>query len=265
MNKLMISAAVAAIALSNAQSAHALSVVGWVACRINCDAGRAIDRAHDQIKQQVPVYRQVEEGGSRIVQRGFEELGGEVGGPALSEWIFASKRNALNAGTMPIPPQMRMQLAGYFSELILNSVRFRVGVGNEFALAANAFRNGAIAITLDDVIVFQNWPDAQNNVHLWAHELAHVEQYKTWGVLDFAKRYVKDVDGVERGADARASGWVSWRQSQAAPMQPGPQFPAFGPAPQQVYYPPQQAGPWWPVQQQYPPQPWGCYAGYTCR
>jgi len=49
-------------------------------------------------------------------------------------------------------------------------------------LPALSFRFGdASAITLDDVVMFRNESDAQNNPVLWAHELAHVMQHEWWG------------------------------------------------------------------------------------
>jgi hypothetical protein len=114
-------------------------------------------------------------------------------------------------------------------------------------LPALSFRFGdAAAIALIDVVMFRNERDAQNNPKLWAHELTHIQQYQRWGVLDFAKRYVKDHGGVEAEADANAERFASWysrRQissygdgsngnySSTAPNRPGPYQSAGGYAP----------------------------------
>lgn len=55
-------------------------------------------------------------------------------------------------------------------------------------------------MTLIDIIVFRHQADAEDNVALWAHELHHVQQYQTWGVAEFARRYSRDFDAVEAPA-----------------------------------------------------------------
>jgi hypothetical protein len=117
--------------------------------------GDDLDDAHRKLKQAVPPYGRAEETVSGAVRKGFEELGGEAGGPALAEWIRASRANVINAGVRPIPPQIRQAVAGFVPEHILQKVRYRSGWGNEVALPALSFRFGdAAAITLDDIVCF---------------------------------------------------------------------------------------------------------------
>ncbi|MCG7962007.1 MAG: DUF4157 domain-containing protein [Candidatus Thiodiazotropha taylori] len=125
----------------------------------------------------------------------------EIYGPQLKDWILLSRDDARRAGTNPIPTHIKKQLVTYFPESLLNKVEYRNGQGNELALQSNAFRFGdATAITLGNVIVFKNSYDSWNNVILWAHEIAHVDQYERWGISDFAKRYIRDYSSVEREA-----------------------------------------------------------------
>lgn len=190
-------------------------------------AGTALDDAHRDFKEQVPVYGDVEEGLADGVRKGFEELNGEVDGPILANWIWASRQDVINAGVEPLPPYIYEAMQGYFPEHILQKVRWRTGWGNEIALPALSFRFGdAAAITLDEIVMFRDWDDAQGNLALWAHELTHVVQYDQWGVMDFAKRYVKDYGGVEGEAEDNAGRFLTWynMRQQTAEAQ-FPQFP----------------------------------------
>ena len=88
---------------------------------------------------------------------------------------------------MAIPMNVRNALRGYIDEASLNQVRFKVG-DNGFLNLANLsfsygdkFGNEVQAVTLIDVVVFRNEFDAYNNMSLWAHELAHVKQFRDWG------------------------------------------------------------------------------------
>lgn len=177
-----------------------------------CGAGKALDDAHREIKKQVPPYGRAEEGISGGVRKGFEELNGEVDGPILAEWIRASRNDVINAGARPIPPAIYNALQGYFPDSLLQKVRFRAGWGNEVALPVLSFRFGdAAAITLDDVVMFRDWNQANNDVGIWAHELTHVQQYERWGgILALSKRYVKSYKGVEHEAENNARNFVAW-------------------------------------------------------
>ncbi|MBU2136882.1 MAG: DUF4157 domain-containing protein, partial [Alphaproteobacteria bacterium] len=59
------------------------------------------------------------------------------------------------------------------------------------------------AVTLQDVIVFSDAAVARN-VWLWAHELAHMEQYRRLGAQGFAARYAADWRALEAEANRRA-------------------------------------------------------------
>jgi len=136
------------------------------------------------------------------VRRMFKETQVETVGPALATAIRASRNDARRAGTNQIPSRMYRLLRHCFSSRFLNNVEYRVGQGHELSLQANSFRfGGASAIALDDTVIFRRSRDAQDNLWLWAHELQHIDQYDRWGVLKFAKRYVRDHRAVEDEAD----------------------------------------------------------------
>ncbi|TBY48341.1 eCIS core domain-containing protein [Rhizobium leguminosarum] len=213
----------------------------------NCGAGKALDKANDDAKKAVPIYKSIEEGATGGVKKAVEEFNAEVHGPMLAAWIEASKADVINAGVSPIPPQIMQGLSGYFPQDLLSSVRYRSGWGNELALPALAFEFGdAAAITLGDVVMFRDQSQADTDLTIWAHELTHVGQYRDWGTLDFAKRYIKDHNGVEAAAynnAAQFNTWYSQRQQAQVPQQR--QFPQQ--VPQQF---PQQYPQQFPQQQQ---------------
>jgi hypothetical protein len=120
--------------------------------------------------------------------------------PVLAEWIVQSRNAALAQGVEQIPSSVREMLAGYVPDEVLERVRWRAG-GSAFTLQQGAFMlDEAPAITLDDVIVFADRDAALHDPKLWAHEIKHVMQYARWGVDDFAVRYLRDYQAVEKEA-----------------------------------------------------------------
>ena len=135
--------------------------------------------------------------------------------PILQNWLIASRNSAKGGGTSPIPPQIRQNLEGFYDDDILNRVSFKVGDSGVANLANLSIRYGdAAAVTLIDVVVFNNNSDAQNNVVLWAHELKHVQQFRDWGVRDFAIRYLRR--GVEGEANTAEEQFVQWHDENFA-------------------------------------------------
>ena len=120
--------------------------------------------------------------------------------PLLASWIAAARDAAKAEGVEPIPAPIRAALTGYVPEQTLERVRWRQG-GSELTLSQNVFRFGHVpAMTLDDVIVFQERRSALEDPKLWAHELKHVMQFAEWGVAGFATRYLRDYEAVEHDA-----------------------------------------------------------------
>ena len=199
-------AVAAVIGLTPAKSQDGL--LGWAICRFNCDAGRAADRGWEGVRDALQLGH-AEREVSRPVRRIVGELSREVNGPLVAEWIRASKRDAIAAGVEPIPWTIRDRLEGYFPSSLLDRVRFRIGIGNEFALPANVFRSGMRGIALEEVIVFRPGTSL-DDLWLWAHELTHVVQYDQLGTDEFARSYVFDSNSLEMAANANADRYASW-------------------------------------------------------
>lgn len=184
--------------------------------------GTALDDAHRQVKNAVPPYKAIEEGATHVVNEAFVQSGA----PALIELIARSRDDALRNGVDAIPPDIRANLTGFIPGNILNAVRYRVGGGGDLTLQVNAIRYGeAAAITLDYVVVFKEQNDALYNPTLWAHELTHVGQYQSWGIHDFAVRYLRSYADVERPAyeaETRYAAWVATRNANQVGVTNGP-------------------------------------------
>lgn len=119
----------------------------------------------------------------------------------LERWLLQSRQSALMAGTLPMPLAVRAQLSPYYDSDLLDTVRFRVGALDELDAASTMLQNPDIqAVTLVDVVVFRSSDAAENDIALWAHELWHVQQYRDWGTAEFARRYTRDFEAVERPA-----------------------------------------------------------------
>lgn len=124
--------------------------------------------------------------------------------PGLAQGIRFSRRQALREDVRDIPPNIRTVLEPYFDEEILAATRWTLAgqdLGAGSLLARWYYEEGAV--TLNDVIVFSG-EDVARNVWLWAHELAHVEQYRRYGVDGFARRYAEDWRALETEASQRA-------------------------------------------------------------
>jgi hypothetical protein len=137
------------------------------------------------------------------------------GAPMLAAWIHRTRAAVLAAGTRPIPPDIRASLAKHYPPDLLKPVRYRVGWSDPDTLPGRLFEAYAQAITLDDVIIFRNEAVARDEV-IWAHEIAHVDQYRRWGIDEFARRYVADHRAVEREAWQATDAWAR-RQGDPAP------------------------------------------------
>lgn len=126
---------------------------------------------------------------------------GNMLGFALRNWLVESRQLSLSADLSPIPATIRARLEGYFDSQLLDTVRYRVGDDMPVSLSHTLLQNQDVsAVTLIDLIVFQNAEDAHNNVPLWAHELVHVEQYRELGVDAFTARYARDYVALESPA-----------------------------------------------------------------
>ncbi len=136
------------------------------------------------------------------------DAGVDIAAAALANALLSSRDAARNRGTQPIPPHIREALLNWYSADILDGIEYRVGATEEATVQSWSLRfSDATAVTTIDTITFADAWDAANNVPLWVHEVKHVEQFRRWGVLDFARRYVLDVRGVEDEAYAAAEAY----------------------------------------------------------
>ena len=126
----------------------------------------------------------------------------DIAAPALALWLVES-RNTAEADAQPIPLNIKVQLQPYYDDRVLDAARYKVGDDEEMSAGGTMLQNeDTVAVTLIDVIVFRDEDDALNNVALWAHELKHVQQYQEWGVNEFAARYTRNYNDVEKPAYA---------------------------------------------------------------
>ncbi|MHB8729302.1 MAG: eCIS core domain-containing protein [Sulfuricaulis sp.] len=134
----------------------------------------------------------------------------QQGAPVLQALIARSRDDAVRAGVLPVPAEIRQHLAGFIPDAVLDAARYRVQGGDDLTLQVNAIRYGdAAAITLDDVIVFKKPEDALHNPTLWAHELTHVAQYQRWGIHEFSVRYLRNFQAVEKEANEAATRYAA--------------------------------------------------------
>jgi hypothetical protein len=166
-------------------------------------------------------------GSLELPERGRQMLGQairqlqDLGGSSLADWIERSRDDALAAGVAPVPPRVRAELAPHFPPALLDTARYRVGWPGELTPSAVSFRYGhADAITLGHVIVFKDPADAAANLVLWAHEITHVEQYRRWGMQEFARRYVTDHRAVEDEARRRTVRFLDLRGAEPWRLEP---------------------------------------------
>lgn len=120
--------------------------------------------------------------------------------------IHQSKSAAYGTGAKTIPASIRQQLRSVFHPELLDRVRWTSSWGNWTTIQTFAFEwNNMAAIVFDDIVVFKNEEDAQNNVGLWAHELEHVKQYRRYGIDGFAQMYIHKETSIESSAEDQAN------------------------------------------------------------
>ncbi len=127
----------------------------------------------------------------------------QLAAAGLASWLVQAHRSAQMNPLQSIPLSIRVQLMPFYSEQLLDLVRYQVGADSQLNAANAMLQNPDVnAVTLQDIIVFRHVEDAQNNLELWAHEMKHIEQYQQWGVEEFAQRYTRDYRTVEAPAYA---------------------------------------------------------------
>lgn len=185
--------------------------------------GDDLDRESRNLKKNVRVYGDLEEAISDGVRHIVTETTVETVGPILAGLIEAGKADARRGELEPLPENVKQAMRSYYDDELIESVRWRVG-GGDITLQAGSVKYGtADAITLDNIVVFGS-SDLVQNLHLVAHELGHVLQYREWGVMDFAKRYVRNHEGVEAAAERMANEWEASQRPVARAREPFREF-----------------------------------------
>lgn len=124
--------------------------------------------------------------------------------PPLAAAVRVSRRHARTGQLEGIPASVRAELKPYFDDELLDGVRWSLagrGLDLGSLLAGRYYEEGAV--TLYDTIVFSD-REVTRNLWLWAHELAHVEQYRRMGIDGFAFAYAADWRAIEGEASGRA-------------------------------------------------------------
>lgn len=137
------------------------------------------------------------------------EARAQLAGNPLALWLIGSRDTAIRTAK-PIPASVRSRLRGIVSEPVLAVAMYKIGDTGLLNAApiVQRFSKQTAAVTLIDVVVFRNQAGA-DDVALWAHELAHVDQFMRWGVRDFGIRYTRDYGAVEREAETWRERFVS--------------------------------------------------------
>ena len=135
-----------------------------------------------------------------------EKKGGSVlgSGTALALAIRLGRAEAVRSGVKPVSPELKRAFRKHYSDEVLDEARWTVAdpdgrLGR--VLARWPVQEGAV--TLGDVIVFKT-PSAAMSRRLFAHELVHVDQYRTLGIGTFARRYAANPEPIEEEARTKA-------------------------------------------------------------
>lgn len=126
-------------------------------------------------------------------------------GTALALAIRLGRAEAIRSGVEPVPDRLKRAFADDFPADILNEARWTVAKSDSRlgrVLARWPVEEGAV--TLGNVIVFKTQTGARNR-RLFAHELAHVAQYRELGISEFARRYAADPEPIEAEARDKAA------------------------------------------------------------
>jgi hypothetical protein len=136
------------------------------------------------------------------LSRGFDALDPALRvalAPMLRSWVTATRDTALEQDAQTIPAAIRRALIEHVDADVLDAVRWQIDT-SFVSLQRAVFGLGyAPAMTVDHVLIFRD-SDAAADPMLWAHELAHVMQFRRWGIDGFVERYLADYQAVETEA-----------------------------------------------------------------
>ena len=142
----------------------------------------------------------------------------------VAKQITTARNSAIANGARPLPPHVRSALSSFYPPSLLDSVRWSTDwniVQNTPATAMMFADHNVRAITYINAIVFRSGEEA-SDISLWAHEIYHAQQYKEWGVLEFAKQWTDNSSNsgpVEGPAYAKQAQVRSFLAAQSIPAQ----------------------------------------------
>lgn len=142
---------------------------------------------------------------------------------AVASGMSAARNAVLVKGGNRIPPDIRAALAPWYPAELLESIRWSTewnAIQNVPQLVQFLSMPNIRAMTFMNVVIFHN-PREIDDVELWAHEIHHAQQYKEWGLVEFAKRWVNNsslTGPVEGPAYEHASMIVNAIQSRGGPL-----------------------------------------------
>lgn len=137
-----------------------------------------------------------------LIARNFPTRSGRL----LAAALMHAERHA-RPSAHPMPEHIHRRFRDAYDPSFLNAVRWTTLDHAGITLDGLVFHGSerVVAVTLGDVIVFRSDADAEN-LHLWAHELVHVEQIRRLGIQSFARAYAEDGGGaLEAEATARSA------------------------------------------------------------
>jgi hypothetical protein len=137
----------------------------------------------------------------------------------LATAIIAA-RDELSSRAQPVPDEVKQWLRGLIPDAVLDRAKYVIGEPRLTqpdavnGLQTTVLGHEGHAVTVDHIIVFSRKPDAAaaaphvlaGEMAWWAHELRHVDQYREWGVAEFALRYLTESYAVEGDARSVESG-----------------------------------------------------------
>lgn len=210
--------------LSAASAVAAVSFAGVLEPLIGAASANALDGAPGKWRGGVLALGALGEDVWKTTKAASMERLVEAGAPIVGKWIVTWRDQALEDGTRPMPAAIKEQLVGYFADTLLDRVHYRVGWADGRPMQSSLFRLlDARAVSLGGVIV-RDAGIAADPV-IWAHELAHVQQYDRWSTQEFAERYVRDHHAVELETWEVAARYTMWALQEgklpsAAPVAP---------------------------------------------
>ena len=135
-------------------------------------------------------------------QKAGENIRGS--GVALALAIRVGRAEALQGEVHSLPKKLRRRFAPHFPDELPDGVRWTVAEpGTRLGRALARWPVSEGAVTLGNVVVFKT-DGASRNTRLFAHEIAHVAQYRKLGIDTFARRYAANPKQLEDEAWEKA-------------------------------------------------------------